>query len=193
MLNAKALGELLSRNSDERLCKRWYLITPNGTLLASSQPADIRGSRRQVAMAALSWQEHRKSGAGTSVDGTLSSSPQRQLCTLIIESETSNVLIRQIQPRLLLVLEGGVPPRRRAFETRTTAEDANGQLLHDRATGESYLGTSISSKAESSISTATVGVLALHRKKLDAMAAAIQSAFEQTGFKMPEEGVSHLF
>ena len=61
MLNAKALSELLSKNRDERLCKRWFLITPNGTLLAYSKPTNIRDLRRQAAMAALSWQEQQQS------------------------------------------------------------------------------------------------------------------------------------
>lgn len=191
MLNAKALSELLSRNSDERLCKRWYLMTPNGTLLANTQPTDARDLRQQVAMIALSWQEQQESGSAGTIEGLRQ--PQRNVHTLIVESETNNTLIRKIQPQLLLVLEGGVPLRRRSFEPRVSAEGADGEPLHVSSTAEASLGTSVSSKAESSVSTTTSGVLGLQRKKLDAMAAAIVAEFEQTGFRVPDEGSNCLF
>ncbi|KAK5124882.1 hypothetical protein LTR85_001072 [Meristemomyces frigidus] len=190
MLNAKALSELLSKNSDQRLCKRWYLMTPNGTLLAYTQPTDMKDLRKQAAVAALSWQDHHPPDAAVP-SGEPASGAQRHLHTLIIESETCNVLMRIIQPELLLALEGGVPPRKRTFEPRTTAEGSDGEPLHGTQTADS---ASVSSRAESSVSSAPGGVvLALHRKKLDAMAAAIASDFEQTGFKMPDESVNKFF
>jgi len=195
MLNAKAISDLLSKNSDDRLYKCWYLMTPNGTLLASTQPIDYKHLRKQVAMAALSWQEHRRTKAAEP-DGNASSemTMHHQLYTLILESDFSNVLIRQVQPELLLVLEGGVPPRKQTFEPRVTAEGPGGEPLHDRRTANSELGISMSSKAESRLSANPAGgVLGLHRKKLDAMAAAIASDFEQTGFNMPGETVNKLF
>ena len=193
MLNVKALTELLSRNSDQRLCKRWYLMTPNGTLLAYTQPTDMRELRRQVAMAALSWQDHQEPAAEEPSSG-LPPVTKVQLHTLIIESEASNLLVRRIQPGLLLVLEGGVPPRKRTFETRISAEGSDGEPIHSQATMESALGSSTSSIAESSVSqTPTGGVVGLHRKKLDAMATAIASDFEQTGFEMPDQSVNKFF
>jgi hypothetical protein len=196
MLNARALSELLSKNSDERLCKRWYLITPNGTLLAYSQPTDIKSLRRQVAIAAMSWQEHSPTHATPDGETSNGVKPGSHLHTLIIESEASNVLMRQIQPKLLLVLEGGVPPRKRTFEPRVTAEGLDGEPLRSSTTStvaDSALGTSVSSKAESSISTAGGAVLTAHRRKLDAMAAAISADFEQTGFRMPDESGNNFF
>ncbi|TKA80263.1 hypothetical protein B0A55_03039 [Friedmanniomyces simplex] len=174
MLNAKALSELLSKNSDERLCKRWYLMTPNGTLLAHTQPTSARELRQQVAMVALSWQEQQQPSS-TELD---EASRKRDLYTLLIESDVHNILVRKIQPQLLLVLEGGVPPRKRSFEPRVVAEGPDGEPLHE---------------AESSMSTTTAGVIGLHKKKLAAMAAAMIAEFERTGFKMPEEGSNHLF
>ncbi|KAK0889931.1 hypothetical protein LTR02_015087, partial [Friedmanniomyces endolithicus] len=189
MLNAKALSELLSKNSDERLCKRWYIMTPNGTLLAHTQPTDAGDLRQQVAMVALSWQEQQQ----TSSTGSDEANRKRDLSTLVLESDVHNILVRKIQPQLLLVLEGGVPPRKRSFEPRMIVEGPDGEPLYQSRTAESSLGTSVSSKAESSMSTTPAGVLGLHKKKLDAMAAAIVADFEQTGFKMPEEGSNHLF
>ncbi|KAK5129745.1 hypothetical protein LTR08_002921 [Meristemomyces frigidus] len=193
MLNAKALTELLSKNSDPRLCKRWYLMTPNGTLLAYTQPTDMRELRRHVAMAAMSWQDHQRANPEALSGGSLPAM-KHQLHTLIIESEVSNVLVRRIQPGLLLVLEGGIPPRKPTFETRINAEGPDGELVHDRYAADPAIGTSISSKAESTVSqTPGGGVLGLHRKKLDAMATAIASDFEQTGFKMPDQSVNTFF
>ncbi|KAK3631538.1 hypothetical protein LTR22_021059 [Elasticomyces elasticus] len=188
MLNARALSELLTKNSDERLCKRWLLMTPNGTLLAHTQPIDTRDLRQQVAMIAMSWQEQEQVKPEDTSGANRQPGESRELQTLVLESIQSNILVRRIQPRLLLVLEGGVPPRKQSFEPRVFAEDGNGEPLHYNKTAESSLATSPSSMAGSSTSTAKSGVLELHNKKLDAMATAIATEFEQTGFKMPEDG-----
>lgn len=199
MLNSKAFTELLSRNSDGRLCKRWFIITPNGTLLAYTKTADIRDLRRQAAIAAMSWQENSQDlTASPAEDEPRSPSVvvTGMLRTLTIENEHANLIIRKIQPRLLLVLEGGVPPRKKTFEQRTTAEgpgDAPYPSLGDSTAG-SMPGSSASSIAESttkpSVSRKT---LTLQRRKLDALAAAIASDFEKTGFKMPAEDGATLF
>lgn len=198
MLNAKALSELLSHNRDDRLCKRWYLMTPNGTLLAHSQPTDINDLRKQAAIAAITWQEHQRHNS----DGSLADSfhgeiredgePQQPLHVLTIESEASNVLIRQVQPQLLLALEGGVPPRRAGFGRRVTAESSDGsQQQHD---GPHQQGDDVSLRSNATgvngRSTAAANVLKMHRSRLDALADAIISDLEQTGFKMPAEGSS---
>lgn len=199
MLNAKALTELLSHNRDDRLCKRWYLMTPNGTLLAYSQPTDINDLRKQAAIAAITWQEHQRHDP----DGHLADSfqgeiredgePQQPLHVLSIESEASNVLMRQIQPQLLLVLEGGVPPRRAGFGRRVTTESADGTTQqHLPHQGDNVSLRSNATGANGS-NTMAINVLKLHRTRLDALAEAIISDFKQTGFKMPTEGSSTIF
>lgn len=193
MLNAQAIGELLSKNSDDRLCRRWFLMTPNGTLLANSQTVDTAGLRKQVARAAMRWQEYQASQPATEVESSNGLGQQSKIRTLIIESETSNILIRLVQPQLLLVLEGGVPPRKSTFEPRITAEDENGEALHRTAGIDSSLSTSLSSKAESTISVVSSGVVSLHRRKMEAMASAIASEFERTGFKMPNQSTNSFF
>lgn len=198
MLNAKALTDALTKNTDEKLCKRWFLMTPNGTLLAYSKPTNIRDLRKQAAVAGLSWQEHQEAAQGESMaaDGeTAKVAMPSLLRTLTIESETSNTIVRKIQPQLLLVLEGGVPPRRRTFEPRVTPEgpgDAPYPPL-DANPDKSTLSSSVSSIAESTQSTASRNVLHLQRKKLDALASAIARSFEETGFKMPDEGNTKIF
>lgn len=201
MLSSKALTELLSRNSDGRLCKRWFIMTPNGTLLAYSKPTDIRDLRRQAAIAAMSWQEHSEDQAApTSPQEDEPRSPSLALTgmlrTLTMENEQSNLIVRKIQPRLLLVLEGGIPPRKRNFAQRVTPEgpgDAPYPSLED-GTASSIPGSSASSIAESttkpSVSRKT---LALHRRKLNALASAIASDLEKTGFGMPDEEGAKLF
>lgn len=197
MLNAKALSELLSRNRDNRLCKRWFLMTPNGTLLAYSQPTDINDLRKQAAMAAITWQEREKQDP----DGDLADSfhqdirehdaPKQPLHVLVLETERVNVLMRRVQDRLLLVLEGGVPPRKSGAERRITAESVDGtqqQWPHD---GDS---ASIKSSAtQSDGGGLAANVLRLQRAKLEALAKVIVAEFDQTGFKMPEEGAANIF
>ena len=198
MLSSKALTELLSKNSDERLCKRWFLMTMNGTLLAYTQPTNIKELRKQAAMAAISWQEHQAAANTETSDAAGDSSKvavPSLLQTLTMETEDSNIIVRKIQPQLLLVLEGGVPPRKRTFEPRVTPENptdnpypsANGSDI------EAKVGSSASSVAESTRSSAGQTILGLQRRKLDALAAAIAKDFDKTGFKMPEEGSTKFF
>ena len=197
MLNAKALTELLSKNRDDKLYKRWFLMTPNGTLLAYSKPTNIRDLRRQAAMAALSWQEHQGTtpADSTGMEGEAKISMPSLVRTLTVESESANTIIRKIQPQMLLVLEGGVPSRRRTFEPRVTPEGPGDPpySLHDKENAGSALASSSSSIAESTQSNASHSVLAVQRRKLDALALAIAQSFEQTGFRMPEEGSTKIF
>ena len=173
-------------------------MTPNGTIIAYSQPTNIRDLRRQAAMAALSWQEHEGSPPRDSgeIDGEPSKIKMTGLLrTLTMESESSNLIIRKVQPQLLLVLEGGVPPRRRTFEPRVTPEGPGDAPYpaQDEGNIDSVVGSSASSIAESAKSSAGLGALGLQRRKLDALAAAIAQSLEQTGFKMPDEGNTKYF
>ena len=191
MLNAKALSELLTRNRDERLCKQWFLMTPNGTLLAHSQSTLMKDLRKQVAQTALTWQEYdmrletMESIADPTTKTTMSN-PQCTLQSLIIESENSNVLVRRLQPQLLLVMVGGVPARKPMFESRITTEGPDGEPLHDSLPPKSALDSRAANGAPTS-------VLDVHRRKLDAMATAIMADLDQTGFKMPEESSNRFF
>ena len=126
MLNVKGLTELLTQNRDDKLCKRWWLMTPNGTLLAYSQPANTRDLRNQAAMVALSWQEHEIAKVHEEHDEDDEDHDPAEFMdrvrALTIEGETGNVIATRLQPHMLLVLEGGVPPRRKDFEPKTTVE-----------------------------------------------------------------------
>ncbi|KAK4635327.1 hypothetical protein CLAFUW4_00020 [Fulvia fulva] len=189
MLNVKALTALLSHNRDGRLCKQWYVMTPNGTLLAHSQPANINGLRKQAAVAAMTWQEHehqdpRFDGEIREDNGTTGS-----LHILIIESDTSNTIMRKLQNQVLLVLEGGVPPRRTGFQKSITAESADGTQQTWPHDGD---GASIMSN-KTGTSAIAANVLKLQRNKVEALAAAIISDFQKVGFEMPVEGCTAVF
>lgn len=188
MLNTKALTDLLSHNRDDRLCKRWYLMTPNGTLLAYSQPTDINDIRKQAAVAAITWQEHEHQQS--TFNGEIrEDSEHSPLHVLVVESQTSNIIMRKVQNHLLLVLEGGVPPRRSGFERRVTAESADG--THQRPP---YEDEAVSIRSDhTGGSKIGANVLKLQRTKLDQLAEAITADFQQTGFRMPEEGSTIVF
>jgi hypothetical protein len=199
MLNVKGLTELLTQNRDDKLCKRWWLMTPNGTLLAYSQPANTRDLRNQAAMVALSWQEHEIAKVHEEHDEDDEDHDPAEFMdrvrALTIEGDTCNVIATRLQPHMLLVLEGGVPPRRQGFEPKTTVESIDDDQYppDDPALANIPRNASISSRASSTMGNAAVGVLRLQRKKLEALANAIIDEFERTGFEMPEEGALKFF
>ncbi|OCK80925.1 hypothetical protein K432DRAFT_404290 [Lepidopterella palustris CBS 459.81] len=124
MLNAKKLSELLAKNVDPQLYPRMFVMSPNGTLLAYSTPVDIKELRDQAALISMAWKEHEAALRAKKVKGNAkdlletnqsSSSPRDPLLeTLTIEFEHNNIIVRAIQPKLLLILVGGVPPERKA-------------------------------------------------------------------------------
>lgn len=199
MLNVKGLTELLSQNTDDKLCKRWWLMTPNGTLLAYSQPANTRELRKQAAMVALTWQEHEMASGrqdpDTADEDYDPADDVDHIRALTIEAATSNVLVTRVQPHLLLALGGGVPPRRQGFEPKTTAESPEDDQYPPEDPNLTNLakGGTVSSRASSVNSNAATSVLRLQRKKLEALANAIIDEFERTGFEMPEEGAPKFF
>lgn len=199
MLNVKGLTELLTQNKDDKLCKRWWLMTPNGTLLAYSHPANTRDLRNQAAMVALSWQEHELAKiheAGDEDDEDIDPADfVDHIRALTIEGESSNTIVTRVQAHLLLVLEGGVPPRRQGFEPKTTAEGSDDDQYppEDHDITNIPKDATISSRASSTISSAAVSVLRIQRKKLEALANALIDEFERTGFEIPEEGALKFF
>lgn len=205
MLNVKAVTDLLSYNRDGRLCKSWYLMTPNGTLLAYSRPVHINDLRRQAALAALSWQEHDRTSAASAdpfprdFDEELreDAADRSPLATLILESGTANVLLQRLQPSLLLVLEGGVPPGIRSEDwSRITAETLDGQQkVTESSANVTTPATDAADQDPSSNDPSSVAndVLQVQRKKLDALAAVMIKDFEQSGFRMPDDAGVTIF
>lgn len=203
MLNTKALSALLTSNTDHRLYKRWYLMTPNGTLLAHTQPADIKDLRRHAALAALSWQSHHQVESFTSSDDFIdpqSANENPNPRTIVVETDTHNTLIRFVQTQLVLVLEGGVPPRKKSWGTKTWVASADGELQRfqsprqENLTNDEDLAASISTLGTpSGRGQASRGVLTMQRAKLDAMADALVEEFARSGFQMPGDASKTSF
>ncbi|KKY14160.1 hypothetical protein UCDDS831_g08375 [Diplodia seriata] len=115
MLNVKRLSDLLAKNVDPKLYPRMFVMSPNGTLLAYSTPANIKELRDQAALISMAWKEHElniHSGADDADHDGPSAQP-KPLETLTIEFDNNNLIVRAIQSKLLLVLVGGVPPARK--------------------------------------------------------------------------------
>lgn len=137
-----------------------------------------------------------------------------KLETLTVECDTHNVIVRSVQPQLLLVLIGGVPPNRK-IDFKITAEmegDAPyppaeaGSNLRERPLAAyaengdtSSLGSAINDDRTSNPASSSsapsdpveqnkhrkLDILRMHRRKLDALSTYIKDNFERRGFVMP--------
>ncbi|OCL03588.1 hypothetical protein AOQ84DRAFT_302517 [Glonium stellatum] len=227
MLNAKKLSELLAKNVDPKLYPRMFVMSPNGTLLAYSTPVDIKELRDQAALISMVWKEHEaimqakaSKGKGNDEPGSsqqVTSSTEPLLETLTIEFENNNLIVRAIQPKLLLILVGGVPPGRKAsfkitpeaygdsrYPASGSSNSAQGSSAAVTASAPSSQpgSPSESDATNSPTRTATsvagshmsqrekdmkLGILHIQRKKLDAMTRFIRSDFDSKGFVMPDD------
>lgn len=216
MLNAPKLSELLAKNVDPKLYPRLFVMSPNGTLMAYStyaDPVDIKEVRDQAALVSLVWKEHAPPATSPQSqapdDSGYADPPQRQLETLTIEAEHNNIIVRAIQPTLLLVLVGAIPPKRkRDFKITAEAEgdpryppaetpDLNGKgsghgsaelLPPSEGSLSGRLKTaSLASTMSQKERDIKLGVLHIQRKKVDALTKYIRAEFEAKGFVMPDE------
>ncbi|KAF2009614.1 hypothetical protein BU24DRAFT_79492 [Aaosphaeria arxii CBS 175.79] len=215
MLNVKNLSELLARNVDPNLFPHMFIMSRNGTLLAYSTPVDIKDLRDQAALVSMTWKEYGPDKQQT--DTNNASSPSKDLQTLTIEFENNNIIARAIQPTLLLVLIGGVPPSRKsgfkitpeargdprypptddsAVEDGDATQHGESQAADSLAapTGDGAAVAAGKKRAPSITSTMSQrekdikgGVLHIQRKKADAMADFIRKEFDAKGFVMPDD------
>jgi len=217
MINITKVSEWLTQNVNEQLYPRLFLMSPNGTLLAYSKPVDIKELRDQAALISIVWKDHcverQKSPSKTDSGQDVRLKPA--LRTLTVETEDCNIVVRLLQPELLLVLVGTVPPHKRQT-FKITAEgygdarypevdllssrpSASSRLLQLDGAGNSSLGLSgehslSKSKAPSITSNMSqrekdirTGTLHVQRKRLDALADYVLKDFEDTGFVMPAD------
>ncbi|KAF1953095.1 hypothetical protein CC80DRAFT_494960 [Byssothecium circinans] len=237
MLNAAKLSELLTKNADTKLYPRIFVMSPNGTLMAYSTPVDIKELRDQAALISMAWKEHSTSTSTTTQpqqppqtpspttqeppkpppqtqnqNPTDTPTPTPNLETLTIETSTSNILIRAIQPSLLLILVGSVPPshaRRNVFKITpeaygnpryppsslpspsTPASPAQNPASSGGDDSNSAPKKSSASSIRSTMSTREkdikLGALHIQRKKLDALTEYVRRDFEERGFVMPDD------
>ncbi|KAH7381470.1 hypothetical protein DE146DRAFT_670664 [Phaeosphaeria sp. MPI-PUGE-AT-0046c] len=225
MISIIKVSEWLTRNANEKLYPRLFLMSPNGTLLAYSTPVDIKELRDQAALISIAWKEHcqgrqkptvnqRKEAVRNDQSATASPSLRPALRTLTIQSQACNILVRLLQPELLLVLVGNIPPKKNqsfsinaegdgdprypSTEAAPSRPGSSSRLLQGdgaddglKPTGSELSGKgkapSIMSNMSQRDKDIRHGVLHVQRKRLDALADYALRDFESTGFVMPAD------
>jgi len=152
----------------------------------------MRTLRKNCSVAVTAWQEHQtqQHDDASLVDGSHEDDGPPE--TLALACEDCNLIIRQLPCGLLLMLEGGIPPRKPAQPPRTTSHqaDEDGSVLHD-GQGDSTLSSSVPSTTDSSASNHSV--LVLQRQKFHNFAAAVNEDIESSGFWLPDDSSTKLF
>jgi len=190
-------------------------MDPDGQLFAYSRPANMKQLRDQATLVSMAWKQQEEA-VNKRVNGearTQSGPSNNTICeisleTLTIESDTANVLVRALQPKLLLVMVGGTPPGRKISLTMTPETPGDSRYpspIPSRPVSLAEPGCSSSqdsprnlnsqSKAPSSSAsdgTASqkdidimLGALHIQRKRLDKLTDLIREDFRKTGFLMP--------
>jgi hypothetical protein len=203
------------------------VMSPNATLLAYSGSPNIQQLRDQAALLSQVWKEYKdkireqQSVSMNSASDQLSSSSstastivEGALETLTIENAKSNIIIRAVQPRLLLVLIGGSPPHRASDYFKVTAE-ARGDPRYPPETAiadagstdspydsaqrspptelltqtpeEAVIETPMPDKYHDITATEKMEMLSIQRQKIDAATDYMRSDFTNKGFIMPDE------
>lgn len=164
-------------------------MSPNGTLMAYTTPIDIRDLRDQAALISMAWKDH-----AAKLPSPTDSAPQApHLETLTIETANNNIIARAIQPSLLLVLVGGVPPSRK--DVFKITPEARGEARYPPEGGDDGSEAVVGSgKAASVLSTMSSrerdvksGPLHIQRKKIDALTDYLRRDFDAMGFVMPDD------
>jgi hypothetical protein len=191
-------------------------MSPNGNLLAYSTPVNIKELRDQAALVSAAWKENcsgrhtqtapdpRKDSAHPERDhsaaASLANALKPALETLTIQAEHCNILVRSLQPELLFVMIGEIPPtKKQAF--KVTPEGKGDPRYPASEEPDAALSTSLAAgngpsngRAPSIMSTMSqrerdvkLGALHIQRKRLDALTAYIKRDFEASGFVMPSD------
>lgn len=171
-------------------------MSPNGTLMAYTTPIDIRNLRDQAALISMAWKDHTTQLKSRSQDST-STTQDASLETLTIETANNNIIVRAIQPSLLLVLVGAVPPSRKdKQDVFKISPEARGEARYPPTVDNSEDGNTPTSPAKppSVLSTMSIrdrdlkgGVLHIQRKKVDALTEYLRKDFDAKGFVMPDD------
>ena len=184
--------------------------------MAYTTPADIRELRDQAALISMCWKDNitvAKNKKQSSTGETESGHPSK-LETLTLEFDNANIIIRRLQERLLLVMVGGVPPKRQ-IDFKATPEvtgdprypsadlkPESAETTRERASSSAPESSTQDFRATASSSLPSgpsamvmterqkdfkLGALHIQRKKMDALAAYIQGEFDAAEFAMPDD------
>lgn len=192
-------------------------MSPNGTLLAYSKPVDIKELRDQAALISIAWKDNctGRQKPLASADADQDSASKATLRTLTIETEDCNIIARLLQPELMLVLVGKIPPSKRQAFRIVPEGDGDARYPDTEGSGSrpdsSYrfpqgdasadplarpVGqvdtfkkrpASIKSNMSQRERDVRTGTLHVQRKRLDALANYVLRDFEETGFIMPAD------
>ncbi|CAN9151553.1 unnamed protein product [Alternaria alternata] len=215
MINIAKVSDWLTNNTNKYVWPQLFLMSPNGTLLAYSKPVQTKELRDQAALISMTWKDHCQGRQKPSVrNGTTQDhSLKPSLKTLTIETPDCNIIVRLLQPELLLVLIGRIAPsRKQAFKISAEGQGdprypesdvpdsrpgSSSQLLPgDAATGNYGAEDRLTAKnkAPSLLSNMSQrdkdirgGALHVQRKQLDALAEYALKDFAATGFVMPAD------
>lgn len=188
-------------------------MSPNGTLLAYSKPVQTKELRDQAALISMAWKDNcvgrqKLSARNAAADPSLKPALQ----TLTIETQDCNIIVRLLQPELLLVLIGRIPPSKKQtfkispegqgdprypdIDVSLSPPGSNTQLdvQADSLRPSNGGGSTLKKKAPSLFSNMSQrekdirgGALHVQRKKLDALAEYVLKDFEDTSFVMPAD------
>ncbi|KAL6154370.1 hypothetical protein ACJQWK_01504 [Exserohilum turcicum] len=214
MINIAKVSDWLTQNANENIYPRLFLMSPNGTLLAYSKPVQTKELRDQAALISMAWKDNCAGRQKLSArNGTPDSSLKPALKTLTIETQDCNIIVRLLQPELLLVLIGRIPPSKKQVfrispeglgDPRYPDVDvaSPGSSIPSHVQGDASAdslapgngGPTPKHKAPSLFSNMSQrekdirgGALHVQRKKLDALAEYVLKDFEDTAFVMPAD------
>ncbi|KAL1801238.1 hypothetical protein ACET3X_001580 [Alternaria dauci] len=209
MINIAKVSDWLTNNTNKYVWPQLFLMSPNGTLLAYSKPVQTKELRDQAALISMTWKDHCQGRQKPSVRNGSSQdqSLKPALKTLTIETPDCNIIVRLLQPELLLVLIGRIAPsRKQSF--KISAEGQGDPRYPESDLSESRPGSSslplpgdgaedrltAKNKAPSLLSNMSQrekdirgGALHVQRKQLDALAEYALKDFAATGFVMPAD------
>lgn len=136
-------------------------MSPNGSLVAYSTPADMLQLRDQAALISMAWRGDSETISNGFARPSSSDSGLGRTRALTVEFGSYNLIARAIQPDLILILLGGVfPGKRDSFElTKENLDDPVYPLENSNQDG----------KAKNS------STLQLQRRKADKLARFIES------------------
>jgi hypothetical protein len=162
-------------------------MSPTGTLLVYSTPADINELRAQAAAVSSAWKTHdpdasddEASGGNADEVSSPGASQTRPLETLTIEAENANIIARQLRPRFIFVLVGNLAPGQKQYPNITPEYAGDSRYPSETLSDEEIETLSEFEKD------CKLGVLHVQRKRLDAMARyLLEAGYDK--FVMPPE------